>query len=66
MNDAQFNQLNEKLDFISKVLILSIVKDLEFKDQVTWMFNLGLKEVEIIPILNSTRDKVHSIVRKLK
>ncbi len=66
MDDTQFNQLNEKLDFISKALVLNIVKDLEFKEQVKWLFNLGLKEVEIIRILNSTRNKVNNIVRQLK
>lgn len=66
MDDTQFKELNEKLDFISKILALNIVKDLEFKEQVTQLSKLGLKEVEIISILNSNRDKVHSIMRNLK
>ena len=66
MNEEQFKILTEKLDFISKMLLLNIVKDLEFSEQVTQLSNLGLKETEIAKILNSTRDKVHSIMRKTK
>lgn len=66
LNEEQFKILTEKLDFISKMLLLNIVKDLEFSEQVTQLSNLGLKETEIAKILNSTRDKVHSIMRKTK
>ncbi len=66
MNEDQFKILTEKLDFISKMLLLNIVKDLEFKNQVLQLSNFGLKEIEIIKILNSTRNKVHEVLRKKK
>ena len=66
MDSEQFKLLTDKLDFLSKILILNIVKGLEFKDQVTQLSILGLKEVEIVNILNSDRDKVHAVMRKLK
>ena len=66
MNENQFKTLTEKLDFISKMLLLNIVKDLEFKNQVLQLSNFGLKETEIIKILNSSRDKVHHVLRSKK
>jgi len=66
LNEPQFKILSEKLDFISKILLLNFVKDLEFKDQISSLFAIGLKETEIVTLLNSSRDKVHNIVRKLK
>ncbi len=66
MNEKQFKILTEKLDFISKILLLNIVKDLEFNKQVTQLSNLGLRETDIVKILNSTRNKVHLIMRKIK
>lgn len=66
MNEDQFKILTDKLDFISRVLVLNIVKDLEFKKQVIQLSNFGLKEIEIIKILNSTRDRVHWVLRNKK
>jgi len=66
MNEEQFQILNNKLDFISKALVMNLIRDLDFKKQVTQLSNMGLKEIEIIKILNSTRDKVHGVLRKKK
>jgi hypothetical protein len=66
MDDNQFSQLTKKLDFISNVLLINIVKDMEFKKQVETLHQIGLTEVEIVKFLKSTRDKVHSITRKLQ
>jgi len=66
LNDDQFSKIISKLDFISNALVINIVKDLEFKEQVRQLSNLGLREIEIIKMLNSTRDKVHSVLRDKK
>ena len=65
MNDAQFKVLTKKLDFISNALLMNIVKDLEFKKQISTLHGIGLTEVEIVKFLKSSRDKVHAVVRKL-
>jgi len=64
MDEKQFKILNEKLDFIYKALIMNLVKGLDFNEQVINLSNMGLKEIEIVETLNSTRDKVHNILRK--
>ena len=66
MNDDQFSKIISRLDFISNALLINIVKDLEYKEQVIQLSNLGLKEIEIVKILNSTRDKVHTVLRNKK
>lgn len=63
MNEAQFKILNDKLDFLSKVLVMNLIKDMEFKDQAIQLSNFGYKEIEIVKMLNSTRDRVHNILR---
>ena len=66
MNDEQYSKLMSKLDLISNALLMNVIKDMEFKNQVEFLFQSGLTEVEIVKFLRSTRDKVHAIVRKLK
>lgn len=66
MNDTQYSELMKKLDLISNSLLINIIKDMEFKNQVECLYQIGLTEAEIVKFLKSARDKVHSIVRKLK
>jgi len=66
MNEEQFKILNDKLDLISKALLWNLVKNLEFKEQVTHLSNIGLKEIEITKILSSNRAKIHSILWRKK
>lgn len=66
MNDEQYSKLMNKLDLISDVLLMNVIKDMEFKNQVKYLFQSGLSETEIVKFLKSNRDKVHAVVRKLK
>lgn len=66
MDENQYANLMDKLDRISNVLLNGAIKDMEFKEKVEYLFNTNLTEIEIVKFLHSTRDKVHSIVRKLK
>lgn len=66
MNDEQYSKLMKKLDLISNALLMNVIKDMEFKNQVEFLFQNGLTEVEIVKFLNSKRDKIHTILRKLK
>ncbi len=66
MNEEQYSKLMKKLDLISDTLIMNVIKDMEFKKQVEFLFQSGLTESEIVTFLKSTRDKVHAILSKLK
>ena len=66
MNEKQFSTVIKKLDLISNSLLMNIIKDMEFENQVEFLFQSGLTESEIVKFLKSKRDKVHSITRKLK
>lgn len=66
MNEEQYSKLMSKLDLISNVLLMNVIKDMEFKNQVEFLFQSGLTEKEIVTFLKSNRDKVHGILRKLK
>ncbi|MFZ1077595.1 MAG: hypothetical protein WAN47_09245 [Nitrosotalea sp.] len=65
MNDDQFSILTNKLDFLTKALLVNIIKDLDFKNQVITLYKIGMKESEIKDFLKTDRDKVHAIVRKM-
>lgn len=66
MNEDQYAKLMKKLDLISNTLLMNVIKDMEFKNQVEFLFQSGLSEIEIVKFLRSNRDKVHAVVRKLK
>jgi len=66
MNEDQFKIISDKIDFLTRILVLNLIKDLGFKEQVNQLSNLGFKEIEIVKILNSTRNKVHEVMRNKK
>lgn len=66
MNEEQYSNLMKKLDLISNALLMNVIKDMEFKTQTEFLFQSGLTEAEIVKFLNSTRNKVHEVLRKLK
>lgn len=63
MNDEQFVTIVKKIDFLTNVFLLFLIKDLEFKNQVVTLNKMGMKESEIVEFLKSTRNKVHSVLR---
>ena len=63
MNDQQFATIVKKIDFLTNVLLMFLIKDLEFKNQVIILNKAGMKESEIVELLKSKRDKVHSVLR---
>lgn len=66
MNDDQFNIISEKLDLITKALLLNLTKDLDFKQRVLELSKLGLKEAEIVKILAENRGRVHMTLMRQK
>jgi hypothetical protein len=66
MDEKQYANLMDKLDRISNALLSEAIKDMEFKEKVEYLYNTNLTEIEIVKFIHSTRDKVHSVVRKLK
>ena len=65
MNEEQFSILINKLDFLTKALLVNMIKDLDFKNQVITLYKMGMKESEIKDFLKTNRDKVHAIVRMI-
>lgn len=51
LNDEQFNQLMQKLDFITTLLSRNIVKDMKYEDQLLTLASCGLQPNEIAKIL---------------
>lgn len=66
MNDEQYQTIVNKLDLIHKTLVLNLLQDLEFKDKVILLRQMGFAESDTIKLLNSNREKVHSILRRTK
>lgn len=66
MNEEQFSSITNKLDLIHKALALNLTKDLDFKEKVFFLRHVGFAESDIVKLLNSNREKVHSALRRAK
>lgn len=66
MNEDQFNAIMGKLDFIAKALLLNLVREMDFKEKVITLDKMGMKESDIVELLNEKRGRVNSVLRKAK
>ena len=68
MEDKQFKELKEKLDVITKLLTLNLVKDMELqKDQIIALSSFGFQPSQIADLLGTTANTVRvtlSMARK--
>jgi hypothetical protein len=67
VDPKQFDELNKKLDLISRLLSLNLVKDLEsITLKVRVLHSCGFKPNEIAVLLNKEPNHIHQILHKLK
>lgn len=70
MDDKQFKELKDKMDVITKLLALNIVKDVKVqKDQIITLSSFGLQPSQIADLLGTTANTVRvtlSTARKRK
>lgn len=67
MDQEQFDKLNEKLDLISRLLSLNVVKDVEsLTSRVEILSSCGFQPKEIAVLLNKEPNHIHQILHNLK
>jgi DNA-directed RNA polymerase specialized sigma24 family protein len=54
------SEITEKLDTIIKLLALGLVKGKEVKEQILFLYNLGISNKEIAQILGKTQNTVNA------
>jgi len=60
MDDRQFEELKEKLNVITKLLALNLVRDIKIqKDQIIALSSFGFKPSEIAELLGTTANTVN-------
>ena len=59
MNDEQFKELKDKLDVITRLLALNIVKDMKLqKDQILTLSSFAFQPSQIAELLGTTANTV--------
>lgn len=66
MDDKQFNEINKKLDTISRLLALNIVGNKKFIEQVGMLSSAGLQPKEIAALLGKTPANVSVQLNRLR
>lgn len=66
MDNDQFATIIGKIDLMTNALLYFLIRDLEFKEKVLVLKVVGLKESEIIALLRSNKNKVHSVLWREK
>jgi DNA-binding CsgD family transcriptional regulator len=60
MDDKQFKELMNKIDLITRLFALTLVKDMKVqKDQIIALSNYGLESSQIAEILGTTANTVN-------
>jgi len=54
------SEITEKLDTIIKLLALGLIKGKEVKEQILFLYNLGISNKEIAQILGKTQNTVNA------
>ena len=54
------SEITEKLDVIIKLLAVGLVKGKEVKEQIIFLYNLGISNKEIAGILGKTQNTVNA------
>ena len=67
MEDKQFDELKEKLDVITKLLALNLVKDMELqKDQIITLSSFGFQPSQVADLLGTTANTVRVALSKAR
>lgn len=69
IDDRDIQRFENKIDLVIKLLAYGLIKDKEYRDQVSILSNIGLQPKEIAVILGKTANNVNvtlSLIRKAK
>lgn len=66
MNEAQFNQLINKIDILTKLVAINSLSEKPLKDQVLLLHSLGLPISEIAQILNKKMTDIGQYIYRKK
>lgn len=66
MNEQQFQELNETMKAIRKLLAMNVVKDVEPERQLEFLSNCGLHPSQIAEIIGKTENAVKIALCRLK
>jgi cell division protein ZapA (FtsZ GTPase activity inhibitor) len=67
MDEKQFKELNTKLDIITRLLALNMVKDMENqKEKIAYLSAIGFGPVDIARLLNTTANTVSVRLNEIK
>jgi len=67
MDDKQFNELKDKLDAITQLLALNLIRDLELrKDQIIRLASFDFQPSQIAGFLNTTANSVRVTLSKAR
>jgi hypothetical protein len=66
MDETQFTRLTNRIDIMTKMLALFLVKDRPITDQVRMLSSTGLKVKEIAEILGRTENQVYVTQTRLR
>jgi DNA-directed RNA polymerase specialized sigma24 family protein len=67
MDDKQFEELTNKLNLITKLLALNLVKDFKIqKDQIIMLSSFGFQPSEIAELLGTTANTVNVVLSRAR
>ena len=66
MDEGQFAALSRKIDILTNLLALTVVKDRSISDQVRMLSSTGLKVKEIAEILGRTENQIYVTQTRLR
>jgi hypothetical protein len=70
MTDAQFNEINRKLEMLIRLSAMQIVKDMEYRQQITVLDKIGMQPKEMSDIVGKSTNNIavtlHLIKKKSK
>ena len=66
MTSSHEKQVIEKLDIIIKCLAIGLIKGKEVKDQILFLYNLGISNKDIAEILGKTQNTVNATLSQYR
>lgn len=66
MNEQQFKEINKKIDTIVRLMILNLIQDKEFKEQVRILSFSGFQPKEIAGFLRKTPNAIRIALTRLR
>lgn len=58
MNDAQFNELSQKIGMLARLSALQMIKDIGYREQVALLDRIGMSRKEISEIVGKSENNI--------